>query len=100
MTNLRNFEVKIVGELCLFAALSRFSSLTQDDFLSFSQKLESTSEKLSENNPYLLVAVGNFNANVTRWCSKDNNTTEGISVENVVSQFGASHYFLSYSKRT
>ena len=56
--------------------------------MSFSQNSELTLEKLSENNPYLLVAIANFNAKLRGWYSQDTNTFEGISVENVASQYG------------
>ena len=48
---------------------------------------ELTLEKLSENNPYLVVAIGDFNAKLRHWYSQGTNTFEGISVENVASQF-------------
>ena len=56
-------------------------------FLSFLQNFELTLEKLSENNPYLLVIVGDFSAKLRHWYSQAANTFEGISVENVASQF-------------
>ena len=78
--------MKIGDELCRFVALYRSPSQTQDDFLSFSQNFELTLETLSEYNPYLLVAIGDFNAKLRHWYSQDTNTFEGISVENVASQ--------------
>ena len=51
-------------------------------------KFELTLEKLLENNAYLLVAIGDFNAKLRHWYSQDANTFEGISVENVAFQFG------------
>ena len=45
-------------------------------------------EKLSENNPYLLVAIGDFNAKRRHWYSQDNNAFERNSVGNVTPQFG------------
>ena len=82
-----NFELKIGDKLCHFVALYRSPSQIQDDFLSFSENFELTLEKLSEINPYLLVAIGDFNAKLRHWYSQDTNTFEGISVENVASQF-------------
>ena len=82
------FRVKIGDKLCRLVALYRSPSQTQDDFLSFSQNFELTLETLSKNKPYVLVATGDFNAKLTHWYSQDTNTFKGISVENVVSQFG------------
>ena len=83
-----NFELKIGDERCHFVALYRSPSQIQEDFLSFSQNFELTLEKLSENNPYLFVAIGDFNAKLRHWYSPDNNIFEEISVESVASQFG------------
>ena len=72
-----NFELEIGDKLCRFIALYRSPSQTQDDFLLFSQNFELTLEKLSENNPYLLAAIGDFNAKLRHWYSEDTNTLEG-----------------------
>ena len=52
-------------------------------------------EKLSENNPYLYVAIDDFNAKHRHWYSQDTNNSQGTSVENVASQFGLN---LDYNK--
>ena len=59
-----NFKLKIGDKLCRLVDLYRYPSQTQDD-LSFSQNFELTLEKLSENNPYILAAIGDFNAKIT-----------------------------------
>ena len=83
-----NFELEIGDKLCRFIALYRSPSQTQDDFLLFSQNFELTFENLSENNPYLLVAIRDFDAKLRHWYSQDSNTFEGISIENIAFQFG------------
>ena len=75
-------ELKISDKLCRFVALYRSPRQTQNGFLSFPQNFELILEKLSENNPYLLVAIGDFNAQLRHWYSQDTNSLEGISVEN------------------
>ena len=72
------FLVKISDKLCYFVALNRFPSQTQDDFSSFSQNFELALEKVSENNPYLPVAIGDFNAKLRHCYSQDTNNFEGI----------------------
>ena len=75
--------------LCRFGALYKSPNQTQYDFLSFTQNFELTLAKLSENNPYLLVATGDFiNAKLRHQYSRDTNSFEGISIDNVASQFG------------
>ena len=76
-------ELKMGDKFCRFVALYRSPSQTQDDFLFFSQNFGLTLEKLSENNPYLLVAIGDFNAKHRHWYSQDTNTFEGTLMGNV-----------------
>ena len=81
-----NFELKMGSSLCCFGALYKSLNQTQYDFLSFSQNFKLTLAKLSENNPYLLVATGDFtNAKRRHWYSQDTNSFEGISIDNVAS---------------
>ena len=94
-----NFKLKIGDKLCRFVAFYRSPSQTQDDFFSFLQNFELTLQNLSENYPYLLLAIVDFNANLRRWYSQKTNTFEGVSIENVTSQFGL-HQITSNHKFT
>ena len=81
-----NFDLKMGSSLCRFVALYKSPNQTEYDFLSFSQNFQLTLAKLSENNPYLLVATGDFtNAKLRHWYSQDTNSFEGISIDNVAS---------------
>ena len=57
-----NFELKIGDKLCNFVALYRSPSQTQDEFEKFSDNLELNLGTLSQKNPFLVVAIGDFNA--------------------------------------
>ena len=52
-------------------------------------------ERLSENNPYLLVAIDDLNAKHRHWYSQDTDNSEGTSVQNVGSPFALN---LDYNK--
>ena len=41
-----------------------------------------------QNNPFLVVLHGDFNAKSNNWCKNDLTTTEGKAIENISSQFG------------
>ena len=41
-----------------------------------------------QNNPFLVVLLGDFNAKSSNWCKNDITTTEGKAIENISSQFG------------
>ena len=47
-------------------------------------------ETLVQRNPFLMVVTGDFNAKSNHWCSQGCTNFEGITIENVTSQFGLS----------
>ena len=47
-----------------------------------------TLEPLAQKNPFLLTAIGDFNAKSSNWYNKDKVNFEGNRTENVTSQFG------------
>ena len=83
-----NFELKIGDKLCTFVALYRSRSQSQDNFETFIDNFELNLETLSRKNPFLLVAIGDFNAKSKVWYCNDNTTSQGKALENVTSQFG------------
>ena len=83
-----NFELKIGDKLCTLVALYRSPSQSQDKFETFIYNFELNLETLSRKNPFLLVAIGDFNAKSKVWYCNDNTTSQGKALENVTSQFG------------
>ena len=47
-----------------------------------------TLEFLAQKNPFLLTAIGDFNAKSSNWYNKDKTSFEGNTIENVTSQPG------------
>ena len=78
----------IGNKICNFITLYRSPSQNQDDFQAFIDNLETNLETLAQKNPILMVFIGDFNTNSKRWCSQDSTNFEGITIENVTSQFG------------
>ena len=76
--------------ICNFLTLYRSPSQNQNDFQAFIDNLEMNLEALEQRNPFLTVAIGDFNAKPKNWCSKDSTNYEGITIENVTSKFGLS----------
>ena len=85
-----NFEIMIGNKICNFITLYRSPSQNQDDFQAFIDNLEMNLETLAQRNPFLMVVLGDFNAKSKHWCSQDSTNFEGITIENVTSQFGLS----------
>ena len=82
------FELMVGDKLCNFIALYRSPSQSQDLFESFKENLELNLESAVQNNPFLVVLLGDFNAKSSNWCKNDTTTTEGKAIENITSQFG------------
>ena len=76
----------MVGDkLCNFIALYRSPSQLQDLFESFKENLELNLESKVQNNPFLVVILGNFNVKSSNWCKNDITTTKGKAIENISS---------------
>ena len=57
-----NFELNIGGKIWNFISLYRYPSQTQDEFEKFIENLELNLESLCQNNPFLMVLIGDLNA--------------------------------------
>ena len=69
-------------------ALYRSPSQTQDEFEKFSDNLELNFGTLPEKTPFLVVAIGDFNAKSESWYTNDSTTSQCNVLENITSQFG------------
>ena len=73
-----------------FITLYRSPIQNQDDFQAFKDNLEMNLEILAQRNPFLMVVIGDFNAKSKHWRRQDSTNFEGITIENVTSQFDLS----------
>ena len=56
-----NFELNTGGKICNFIFLYKSPSETQDEFGNFIDNLELNWEALCQNNPFLIVLIGDLN---------------------------------------
>ena len=56
------FDLKIGSKLCTIVSLYRSPSQSADEFDNFLNKLNLTIESITQKNPFLTVAIGDFNA--------------------------------------
>ena len=73
---------------CNFLSLYRSPSQSQDDFEAFTENLELNLENLVQKNPFLVVAIRDFNAKSSSWFCHNKTNFEGDKTENLTSQFG------------
>ena len=64
--------------MCNFLCLYRSPTQTRDTFETFAENLELTSDTLTNNNPFLIVAIGDFNAKTTNWYKNDTTSYEEL----------------------
>ena len=82
------FKLCIGDKLCSFISLYRSPSQSYDDFVSFLDNFELNLDTLAQKNPFLIVALGDFNAKSGNWYNKDITSDEGRKIEAVISQNG------------
>ena len=74
--------------MCNFPCLFRSPSQTRDTFETFADNLELTLDTLTNNNPFLIVAIGDFNAKTTNWHQNDTTSYKDLKIDAITSQFG------------
>ena len=83
-----NFQLNISGKVCTFISLYRSPSQTQDEIEKFFDNLELNLETLCQNNPLLIVLIGDLNVKSKNWYCHNKSSHEGNAIENATSQFG------------
>ena len=78
-----SFEIKIKDKLCNFITLNQ----RQDDFESFINNFELNLDSGMENNPFLTVFLGDFNAKWSLLYNNDITTYEGSKIDSATSRF-------------
>ena len=81
------FKLMVGDKLCNFIALYRSPSKSQYQFESFKDNLQLNLESAMQNNPFLVVLLGDFNVKSSNWYKNDITTSEGKAIENITSQF-------------
>ena len=74
------FELKIGFKICNFISLYRSPSETADNFDSFLGNLKLNIDAMADNNPFLVVAIGDFHARWSGWCINDKSNYEGTKI--------------------
>ena len=83
-----NFEIRTGEKLCSFLSLYRSPSQTGDIFEIFVDNFELTLDTIFNKNPFLTVALGDFNAKATNWCKNDINSYKDLKIDTITYQFG------------
>ena len=76
------------NKTCNFVSLYRSPNQSEDDFENLCNNFELTFDAVSATNPFLIVAINDFNAKSSNWYTDDATTSEGSQTEAITSQFG------------
>ena len=83
-----NFEIKIGDKICNFISLYRSPSQSKDGFESIADNLELYLDSVVHRNTYLIIVLGDFNAQSKGWYPLGKTTYEGTRIDGILSQFG------------
>ena len=83
-----SFELRIGSKCCKFSCLYWSPSQTQDEFETFLKNFELTLDKIHENNPFMTVVLGDFNAKSNNWCKADITSLEDSMIDTIASSYG------------
>ena len=81
-------ELLIGDKTCNCLSLYRFPCQRQDDFETFTENIELNLENFVQRNPFLVVAIGDFNGKSSNWFCQDKANFGGDEIENLTFQFG------------
>ena len=81
------FQLQIVSKICNFNSLYRSPSQTADNFHSFLDNLKLNVDAVTDNNAFLVVAIGDFNARSSSWCINDKSSYEGTKIDYLATEY-------------
>ena len=81
------FELRIGSKICNFISLYQSPSQTADNFDSFLDDLKLNLDATTDNNPFLAVSIGDFNAWSSSWCINDKSNYEGTKIDCLATEY-------------
>ena len=81
-------ELTMRGKCCKFSYLYMSPSQTHDEFETFLKNFELTLDKNHENNSFMTVVLGDFNAKSNNWCKDDITSPECSKTDAIASGHG------------
>ena len=82
------FEILFNGKSRNFISLYRSPSQSSDSFEEFADNLQLSLDKISNQNPFLTVVLGDFYTKSSNWYKHNKTTYKGSKIDAVTSQFG------------
>ena len=81
------FQLQIGYKICYFISLYRSPSQTSDNFDSFLDNIKLNLDAMTDNNPFLAVAIGDFNVRSSSWCINNKSNHEGTKIDFLATEY-------------
>ena len=81
------FQLQIGSKISDFISPYRPPSQTADHFDSFLDNLKLNLDAMTDNNPFLVVAIGDFNARSSSWFINDKSNYEGTKIDSSATEY-------------
>ena len=81
-------EITNENKKCILVCLYRSPSQSSDEFDTFLIKLEHMIDTIFNYDPNIVLVLGDFNAKLSSWKTDDNDTLEGICINDLTSSYG------------
>ena len=80
-------ELQTSSKIYNFISPYRPPSQTADNFDSFLDNLKLNLDAMTDNNPFLVVVIGDFNARSLSWCINDKSNYEGTKIDCITTEY-------------
>ena len=81
------FQFQFGSKICNFISLYRSPSQTADNFDSFLDNLKLNVDAMTDNNPFLVIEIGDFNARSSNCYINDKSNYEGTKIDCLATEY-------------
>ena len=81
-------EIEVDKKKIILLTLYRSPSQSPDTFAEFLENFENDLNSIYTLQPFLIIALGDFNAKSSNWCPSDSSSNEGIQIDSIASLYG------------
>ena len=76
-------EINVNNKKCFFTCLYRSQSQSHEVLESFCSSLDSLLSNINDQHPVCSIAIEDFNAKFSKWCTTDKDNTAGLELDNI-----------------
>ena len=81
-----NLNLSVYGKQCNITFVYRLPIQSTEEFDTLLSNFELLLDYIANNNPFVSIVIGGFNARSSNWCSSDKTTYESKKLESLISR--------------